>query len=358
MEVNTYRIDRSYAWNYENGPSWRGRFPPLAAGPMKEIFGLPVRSRIGVSAGILLNSRWIECYGRLGFDILTYKTVRSAFRPSYPLPNWVYVDASTGAGEARAVLRVAARRPRRARDVTSAVTFGMPSMAPEVWRRDVRKARRALGRGQMLIVSVVGTPDPAAGERAGREALVEDFARCARWAAEAGAHAVEANFSCPNVSSIEGSIYQDPAFSRELSGRLRDVLRSTPLLIKAGQFDSAERLGAFERAVEAHVDGVVVVNGISRRVVRSDGRLAFPGHEKVAVIGRLLQAPALEAVRAASRHARGKRSSPAVLAVGGIVEEEDAARFFEAGASAVLAGGGAALDPLLAARLKRAHPEW
>jgi dihydroorotate dehydrogenase len=321
------------------------------------LLGFRVRSRIGIAAGILLNSRWIERYARLGFDILTYKTVRGARRPCYPLPNWLHVELPRGSGsidEGDPVLRVRKGRPPAPREATSAVCFGMPSMAPEIWRADVRRARRALGRGQILVVSVVGTPAPGAGE----EALIEDFVRCARWAAAAGAHCVEANYSCPNVTTAEGSIYQDPGASGRLSRALRAVLPSTPFLIKAGHFETRSRLRAFIDAVAGLADALVIVNGISRRVVGADGRPAFPGHERVGILGRALHGPAVAAVRAAAAAAASRKPALPVLAVGGVLGEEDAADFFAAGAAAVLSGSGAALDPLLAVRLKRAHPEW
>jgi dihydroorotate dehydrogenase len=355
--VNTYRIDRTYRWNYEHGPSFRGPFPRIPSTPVKDFLGHRVSSRVGISAGILLNSRWVECYARLGFDLLTYKTVRSRRRPCYPPPNWVYLETPRGAGRLQAkdhALRVASRRPQRASDVTSAVCFGMPSMEPEVWRRDVRKARRRLRRGQLLIVSVVGTPEPSGGV----EALAEDYARCARWAAASGAHIVEANFSCPNVCTAEGSIYQDPRLSRLLATALRDVLPATPFLIKAGYFETPAGLRAFYRAVDDIADGVVLVNGMARRVLRADGKPAFRAHERVGILGRGIHAGAVANVqRAVALSGREKRSA-LTLAVGGVLEPRDASDFFEAGAAAVLLGGGAALSPLLAVRIKGEHPEW
>jgi dihydroorotate dehydrogenase len=349
-----YRRDRSYAWNYEHGPSLPRPRPRVPATPLKELLGFRVRSRVGISAGILLNSRWIERYSRLGFDVLTYKTVRSARRPCYPLPNWLHVEPPPGAGsiaEGDPILRVRRGAPPPPRDSTSAVCFGMPSMAPEVWRSDVLRARKALGRGQILVVSVVGTPAAGAGE----DALIEDFVLCARWAAAAGAHCVEANYSCPNVTSAEGSIYQDPGASGRLTRALRDALPSTPFLIKAGHFETVDRLRAFVRVVRGVADALVIVNGISRRVVGRGGKPAFPGHERVGILGRALHGPAVEAVRDTVAIAGARLP---VLAVGGVLGEEDAAEFFTAGAAAVLSGSGAALDPLLAIRLKRAHPEW
>ncbi len=355
--MNTYRRDRSYLWNYRHGPSYSGTFPRLPRTPLKDFLGYEVRSRLGIAAGILLNSRWVECYGRLGFDILTYKTVRSAARPCYRLPNWVYVEEPPGgvaAADPAKPLRVVRRPPRDPTRVTSSVCFGMPSVAPEDWRRDVRKAKGGLRKGQVLIVSVVGTPRAGGGF----EALVEDFVKCARWAAEAGADVVEANYSCPNVTTSEGALYQDARRSNTLSRALKEALPSTPLLIKAGHFATKAQLRAFYEAVNGGASGVVIVNGVARRVHGRDGQPAFPGHEIAGIIGRAVHAPALDNVKKATALAREKRWEIETLAVGGVLSADEAEAFFTAGVSAVLVGGGAALIPGLAAELKRAHPEW
>jgi hypothetical protein len=67
----------------------------------------------------------------------------------------------------------------------------MPSMEPDVWRKDVRRAKDALTSGQLLIVSVAGTLTPGGDA----EALITDYARCAAWAVEAGADAVEVHLA-------------------------------------------------------------------------------------------------------------------------------------------------------------------
>ncbi|MAF66394.1 MAG: hypothetical protein CMJ84_12145 [Planctomycetes bacterium] len=349
----TYRIDRSWEWNLAHGPQWNGPVPDVPPTPAKTLLGLPVRSRIGVAAGLLLGSKWVELYARLGFDVLTYKTVRSAARPCHPLPNWVYVDAKNGVGARDAVLVVADERPVRVANVTSAVCFGMPSVAPEAWRTDVRAARDALSDGQVLIVSVVGTPGDG-----GEDALVSDYVACARDAEASGAHIVEANLSCPNVSSAEGSIYEDPGLSERLASALRDAIPSTPILLKSGWFDDEAQLGEFARAIAPHVDGVVMVNGIARRVVRKDGAPAFGNVTSVGILGRALHAPALTAARAVARCRDAHSLDLAIVGVGGVMTEHAPTAFFDAGADAVVMGGAPMLDPLLAVRMKRAHPDW
>ena len=149
-----------------------------------------MNSPLGIPAGPLLNSRWIQYYASLGFDVLTYKTVRSSERKCYGLPNLLPVDGEPVPEEGRE-LRASRGEPTN----TWAISFGMPSKDPSVWRKDVEKARLGLSQGQVLVVSVVASPQPGWSV----EQVADDFAKCAKWAVESGAHAVEPNLSCPNV---------------------------------------------------------------------------------------------------------------------------------------------------------------
>src|SRR4026208_1694585 len=90
--TETYDRTQSYQFNYDRGPVFPSAPPALPEGPLTSFLGLKVRSRLGIPAGLLLNSKWIDAYAKRGWDILTYKTVRSAHRPCYPLPNWVFVE--------------------------------------------------------------------------------------------------------------------------------------------------------------------------------------------------------------------------------------------------------------------------
>ena len=72
-------------------------------------------------------------------------------------------------------------------DGTWAVSFGMPSAEPDIWRRDMEVTRKRLARGQILVASVVGTMQPDWT----LEDLAEDYAQCAVWALESGADVVE-----------------------------------------------------------------------------------------------------------------------------------------------------------------------
>jgi dihydroorotate dehydrogenase (NAD+) catalytic subunit len=371
----TYRMDRTYRWNYEHGPQLvDDALPPVPETSLKPFFGRRVRSRLGISAGLLLNSRWIAAYARLGYDLLTYKTVRSTARACYPLPNWVFVDAREplAPGEDGPPLCRLTHPPPSASRLTTAVCFGMPSMPPDVWRADVREARRLLRPDQSLMVSVVGTPPSgvaspsrrhsltsSASQALAAELLAQDFARCARWAAEAGADAVEANFSCPNVCSAEGMVYRDPAMSRQIAECIRAAIPATPFLVKAGYFAEEPAMEAFLRAVEPSADGVVLVNAVSRRVVDPDGTPTFgAAMPRVGILGGAIHDVCVANVHRAvtMRDRLGLRLH--ILAVGGVFTGDDAAHYFAAGAEAVLMGGAPMFYPELAIRMKRCHPDW
>ena len=83
----------------------------MPSGPGLAMFDRRIEAPIGIAAGPLLNSRWVEAYARLGYGLLTYKTVRSRARPSYSLPNWVFLREA-GPGDGERPLRVRRGRPR------------------------------------------------------------------------------------------------------------------------------------------------------------------------------------------------------------------------------------------------------
>src|SRR5207302_2972516 len=81
-----YDDRRTYEWNYEHAPEpLPAEIPPVPG--RWDYCGLPVASPLGIAAGPLLNGRWILYCASLGFDVLTYKTVRSSARACYAMPN-------------------------------------------------------------------------------------------------------------------------------------------------------------------------------------------------------------------------------------------------------------------------------
>jgi dihydroorotate dehydrogenase (NAD+) catalytic subunit len=348
----SYDITESYQHNYEQGPRLKEPSPLIPDTPQKEFLGLPVNSRIGIAAGLLLNSKWIDGYARQGFDILTYKTVRSSYRACYPPPNWVFIDGDDTENGPVYATKDLGNDPEK---LSSAVCFGMPSMAPEIWRPDVTAAKQALGAGQVLVVSVVATPGPDDGDKA----LVEDFVRCATWAAEAGADVVEANFSCPNVCTGEGSIYRDAKLSGTIGKELRKALPAHPLLIKAGHFPEHAGMSDFLHAMKDYVSGITMVNGISRPVLHPDGQPVFgPDYLHAGVLGRALHGLSVSQVAQAVEIVQQNDLGLEIVGVGGVSSAADARAFRESGAAAVMLGSSPMYLPELALKIKEADPTF
>lgn len=345
-------MSQTWEANAKSGPFLPRLTRAVPETPLKTFLGLPVRSRLGIAAGLMLNGRWIRAYADRGFDLLTYKTVRSAAWPCHPMPNWVWVGDRV---EASGAVVVTQTIPEDLTRLSSAVCFGMPSMDPDHWRSDIRCTVSTLRPGQILIVSVVGTPR----DSGSLDALAEDFARCAEWVVEAGAPVIEANLSCPNVCSAEGTLYLDGNATRHVVQRIRDAIGRVPLLVKVGVLPGAIVQQRFLDAVDDVVDGITLVNCIARPVLHPDGSPVFgEGFRTVGVLGRTIHEPSLAAVASLRQALDRRRLNLALLAVGGASTVEDIADFFRVGADAVLCGSAPMYLPDLAIEAKCQHPEW
>lgn len=340
----SYNISASYKDNFDRGPQL-GAVPKLPSGGSFEFLGQKVSSPLGIAAGLLPNAKWISGYAARGWDLLTYKTVRSIKRECYPAPNWVFVDADASEGPVYATNDI----PEDPSQISSAVCFGMPSMDPSFWREDIARAKNSLSEGQRLIVSVVASPETDWSEAR----VADDYAKCAAWAAEAGADLVEANYSCPNVCSAEGQVYMDVRLADLVTRAVRSAIGQTRLLLKIGVSPNANLQRSFLRAVAGVADGITLVNGISREVLQRDGQPIFgEGHVRAGVLGRIIHEPCVAAVREAKDTINAEGLNLALVAVGGVSSVADYQDFIEAGADAVLCGSSPMYLPDLAAEIK------
>jgi len=340
-----YDPGESYDWNYTHAPAAVPHDEPQVPGPW-DFCGRPVRSPLGIAAGPLLNGAWILYYAELGFDVLTYKTVRSRHRDSYALPNLQPVESGRLEGSGPPL-----RAGQKMRG-SWAVSFGMPSKSPDVWRADIERTRRALAKHKLLSVSVVATPEP----NGSADDLADDFSRCARWAVESGADAVEANFSCPNVASADAQLYQQPEAAGRVATRLRAAIGRTPLLIKIGHVTAEAEAAALAGAVSAHADALVMVNCISARVADARQHPLFEGQRR-GIAGDAIREPALEQIALFARVIRRRGLKLRLVGVGGIATAAHVRAHFDAGAHAVQLATAAMLDPRVGLAIRAALAE-
>lgn len=330
-----YDISQTYEWNYENVPVPKSELANAGTGAFR-YGGRKALSPVAVAAGPLLNGRWAIYYASLGFDVLTYKTVRSRARACYPMPNLQPVD------------EISMERPglevmgRMSMSGSWAVSFGMPSQEPAVWRADVRRTRAALAPGKILSVSVVASPEPDWDV----ERVAADYALCAGWAAESGADVIEANLSCPNVRSSDGQLYKDPNAAAKVARAIRAAAPEAPLILKIGFMEGEAEAAALLAAVAPHCAALAMVNCISARVRRVTGEMMFSG-ELRGIAGEAIRASSLRQCGQFARAAASAGADLEIIGVGGVRSPAHVQAFLDAGCASVQVATAAMVNPAL-----------
>lgn len=331
---------RSYDWNYENAP--RPLSPPVPSVPGEWTFcGRPVASPLGVPAGPLLNGRWCLYYASLGFDVLTYKTVRSSARDCYPMPNLQPVVCDPLRGDERDLPAAPSMRG------SWAVSYGMPSKTPGAWRDDITWTRDRLAPAKILSVSVVGTVQ----EGWSLDQLADDYAQCARWAVESGADCIETNFSCPNVSTCDGQLYQQPAEAAIVAARVREAIGPVPYIAKIGRIADSDEAESLLDRLSGLVDALAMTNSIASTVVDSHGRRMFDGQQR-GICGDATRVASVDQTRRLSDLIDRRGDRVRIIGVGGVSTARHVRQYLEAGAECVHIASAAMVDPAVALKIR------
>ena len=336
-----YDRRRSYEWNYDHPPApVEVEVAPVSG--KWHFCGLPVDSPLGISAGPLLNSDWVLYYASLGFDVLTYKTVRSVERACYAMPNLQPVECSGLQG---------GETDLPASDTmhgTWAVSYGMPSKPPDHWRADVERTRRALPAGKRLSVSVVGTVQ----EGWTLDQLADDYALCATWAVASGADCVEMNFSCPNVSTCDGQLYQRPEDAARVALAVREAIGTTPVVAKIGRITEEPEAARLLDALAPSVDALAMTNSIAATVRDAAGNLLFDGQRR-GICGAATREASVDQTRTVSQLARHHQYGLQLIGVGGVFSADHVRQYLDAGAHAVHLATAAMMNPAVGLEIRR-----
>ena len=298
------------------------------------LFGKKVPNPVGVASGPAPNFRWLSFFSKLGYGILTYKTMRDRPWLGHQMPNLLNVrgDFERGFVSSEAT--------------TGSITnsLGMPTPDPEVWQNDARTMAGIKG-DRFFVMSVTATPDAG-----GEESMLAQFASLAAASKKSGADAVELNLSCPNVLPGEGG---ETFTDAELSGKVVDAARSGvgtdyPIFVKVGYLDD---YAEFVRCTYDERIAYVAINSISGVVRDATGKVLFSDRGgKAGICGAAIRAKALQAVsKLALLRSRGKEFP--VIGLGGVLGPNDALALVEAGADAIETASGALLDPTLGLRV-------
>jgi dihydroorotate dehydrogenase len=340
-----YKVSRSLAWNAAHPPKLPARPRRLPVVPAR-LFDFALESPVGIAAGPLPNSRWIQAYARLGYGLFTYGTVRAQARPALAPPNLIPCRLGDPS-----VVETGSRRRQDPAEVTWAVSVGNPSPDPDQWRADVKRTRERLGEQQMLIVSVAGTPEPGADA----EQLARDYARCATWAAEAGADVVEIHLATPAAAGDRAPmVFEQLPLAGYVVQEVRRAVGAKPTIAKLGATQSPRALHDLASRLAPWLDGFSLVSGLHRKLVKADGTpaLAGPGRDVAWISGAEVYEHCRVQVHELLAWRRAGAWDRAVLAVGGLTTVERIADALAAGASTAMVATGALADPLLGARFR------
>ncbi len=343
MTLPLYDPQKSYLENMQEGPCFSGKILPRATSQTMNFLGFPIRSPIGVPAGPLLSAQWVDLAGKLGFDVPTYKTIRSQAHPSHPVPNIVFVERQSGGAKK-------IEKPRSLEEISITNSFGMPSMSPEFLMEDIPRANAALGSDQVMIVSVVGTKRPG-------ESFLSDFVKTAQLAKSAGAKIIEANFSCPNVDKEAGSLYSSAETVYEFAKTIAEKIHPVPLLIKGGLFENAEHLRSVLLALaRSGAAGLCGLNSVSMEVAGEEGIPALGSTRQTSgVCGSAIRLDALRFMESAASIKRQEKLDLVLLGCGGLITATHLQQMLEAGADLALSATGMMWDPFLAFKFQEQY---
>jgi dihydroorotate dehydrogenase len=339
LDALMYDVSASFEDNSINGPLFHDAIPAFkrAQATGKALFGYNIGCPIGVPACALMTGQGVRLAAQLGFDVLTYKTIRSAACKSYACPNIFYVDCEQQLE--RADIGVALHATASSACVALANSFGNGCPNPDWIKHDIAYARQSLQDGQILIVSVCGTG-------CDEKTVVEDFVCAALLAHQAGAQVIELNLSCPNMNCAP--LYKD-------AGMVKNIVRAVaasvdiPVIIKVGIFDSCEQMQIiFKSAAAAGAKGVCGINSVPIRLMNAQGDPAFgKGREICGLSGNPIKNLAKEFIRMARAIIDQEYLDLVLLATGGITDAADFKEFLEMGADVALCASGMMHDPYI-----------
>src|SRR3989344_4296975 len=269
-----YNPKKSYEENYNKGPygsfADRKKFRQTGT-PEYDFFGYPVYLPFGIPASPVLNSKFVKGAFNNGFDLVVYKTVRSNIYPCHPHPNILHVKVK-GNLTLKKAQRPLVADTKYTEPISITNSFGVPSKKAVIWQKDVKKAISYEGKGQLMILSFMGTVRANQTEKQ----FITDFTLAAKQSLKTGAKVLEVNLSCPNIGN-EGLVCYNLKATEKVLKAIRKVIGKKPLIVKSGYFENQAKLNKFARIVDRYANGLAAINTIAAPVVDQKGKQALPG---------------------------------------------------------------------------------
>ncbi|OGI60804.1 hypothetical protein A2641_02405 [Candidatus Nomurabacteria bacterium RIFCSPHIGHO2_01_FULL_37_25] len=349
--VPFYDPQRSYEENYKEGPFGvfaDGEIITNEGDPCYDFLGFKVNSPFGIPAGPLLNGNFAQAALDKGFDIVTYKTVRSEAYPCHPWPNIlsVIVDGDLTLEKAEGKL-VADDNYHEPISITN--SFGVPSRVPEFWVKDLKTVIKNIHGGQVVVGSFQGTKK----EGQNAEEYIDDYKITAQFLKNTGVKVIEVNLSCPNEGT-NNLLCFDTERSVKVVRVIKEVIGDIPLIIKIAYFKDENVLKSFVKEIGGIVQGISAINTISAEIVDEKGNQALSGAGRLrsGVCGAGIKWAGLDMVKKLKKLRGELGYSYTIIGVGGVMNVDDFFEYRDAGADIVMSATGAMWNPYLAKEIK------
>lgn len=342
-----YDINKTFEENFSNF-SFSSISIPIRYWPAKtkwsSLLGYPLASRIGVAACPVTTGKGIAVLAQLGFDVLTYKTIRRQAHASHPLPNIVHInrDQLLDYSDLDQAVYVDDKPRKATAKIAISNSFGNACLESARVKEDIALAKKSLSEGQVLIVSVYG-------EGTSLESVSLDFAEAALIAKESGADIIELNFSCPNLLKSGEPLYKNTECVYEITKQVVKSVADIPILIKLGlipEHDLPDKL--LIAAARAGARGISAINSISMRVLDGMQLPVFGERIYSGVSGYPIRKLAVQCIKKLAHVNQKEKLDLVILGIGGITLPEHFSEFFNAGADIALSASGTMWNPYLA----------
>lgn len=347
--MSLYDISKPFDYNCRLGPFWEGNIPrvPQCNKPFS-FLGHSVNSLFGASASPLTHGcKGVRLLSQLGYDIITYRSVRSKQWSGQPYPHWRYVDVTKQLSVEDLNNPVRGNdKPFSLQDVTTANSFGIQSTKPEYWQRDVEKAKHSLQKGQLLILSIMFTPEEG-------KNVIKDAAEVARYAKETSVIAFEINLAHPN-SGMKSLVYEDIETSVAICKSIKKIITDRPLIAKVGYYKNQQLLTEFLKQTNGLIEGISSTNTYAMTIIDAQGKELFPYRPKAGVSGNAIRTLSMQQAKTIiNQKIALKLDHLAVIGIGGVIKPKHIQQYIDLGVDAVQAATGIWADPLLAIKYKR-----
>ncbi|MDP2649401.1 MAG: tRNA-dihydrouridine synthase [bacterium] len=352
LKTPFYDPQKTYEENFKKGPfgNFRnGKIFKDKSQPQFDFLGQKVYLPFGIPAGPILNSNFVKGAFEKGFDLVVYKTVRTNSFPCHPFPNVLSVnlkgDLTLEKTKNKLIVDNNYKEPL---SITN--SFGVPSKEPKEWQKDAKKAISYAKKGQVLILSFMGTVKNNQTE----EEFINDFKKAAKLAYKTGAKILEVNLSCPNIGN-EGLVCYNLDITEKVCKAIRSVIQNTPLMIKVGYYSNNKDLRRLTNIANSYANGISAINTIAAEIVDKNGKQALPGEKrkKSGVCGHAIKWAGIDMVKRLNKLREKFNHSYKIIGVGGVISPKDYFDYKKAGADAVMSATGAMWNPDLAKEIKK-----